>query len=102
MEAFKPLFPAKWVSTGISRGGMASVYHRRFFPGDVDATVPIAAPYNTSRADPAYPTFLASVGGATWAGCRQALIDFQRACLRRTVELQPPSALPIRSAKLST
>lgn len=89
VEAFKPLFPAKWVSTGISRGGMASVYHRRFFPDDVDATVPVAAPYNTSRADPAYPAFLNTVGGATWATCRQALLDFQRESLMRRAELEP-------------
>lgn len=89
VEAFKPLFPAKWVSTGISRGGMAAVYHRRFFPNDVDATVPIVAPYNTSRADPAYPAFLSSVGGAEWATCRQALLDFQRESLMRSAELQP-------------
>lgn len=89
VEAFKPLFPSKWVSTGISRGGMASVYHRRFFPNDVDASVLVAAPYNTARVDPAYPAFLSTVGGPTWSACRQALIDFQRACLGRTAQLLP-------------
>ncbi|MFB1479207.1 hypothetical protein [Corallococcus sp. RDP092CA] len=34
VQAFKPLFPGKW----ISKGGMTSLYHRAFFPRDVDAT----------------------------------------------------------------
>ena len=34
-EAFKTIYTRRWLSTGSSKGGMASVYHRRFFPDDV-------------------------------------------------------------------
>lgn len=38
-EALKELYPGKWVSTGASRGGMTSLFYRRFCADDVTATV---------------------------------------------------------------
>src|SRR4029079_13154058 len=29
----------KWLTTGASKGGMTSLFHRRFYPDDVDGTV---------------------------------------------------------------
>lgn len=89
VQAFKPIFTASWVGTGISKGGMTSVYHRRFYPNDVDATVAMVTPVNDSRVDPRSIPFLRSVGGATWATCRQALLDFQRRSLMMTAAIQP-------------
>jgi hypothetical protein len=43
----------KWVNTGASKGGMTSVYHRRFFPNDLDANVAYVAPLSYSQEDPA-------------------------------------------------
>jgi hypothetical protein len=45
----RPLYPGPWVSTGRSKGGMAALFHRAFFPEDVDATVAVAAPVMTGR-----------------------------------------------------
>ena len=56
VTALKPLYPARWISTGASKGGMASVYHRRFYPADVTATIAYVAP----RVTPIYPR----VGGS--------------------------------------
>jgi len=85
VEILRPIYGAKWVSTGASKGGMTSVYHRRFYPGDVDATVAYVAPLNLSRYDPRYVEFLHQVGDAT---CRQRLRDFQREVLLRRTEME--------------
>lgn len=80
VEAFKPVYSAKWISTGASKGGMTSVYHRRFYPGDVDGTVAYVAPHSLSLNDPRYVTFLDNVGTPE---CRAALSDFEREVLLR-------------------
>ncbi|WP_283133319.1 S28 family serine protease [Rhizohabitans arisaemae] len=86
VRALKPLYPAKWISTGASKGGMASVYHRRFYPGDVDGTVAYVAPNDViDREDHAYDRFFAQVG--TDPACRAALNDLQREALLRREEL---------------
>jgi PS-10 peptidase S37 len=83
------LFPAKWVNTGASKGGMTSVYHRRFYPCDVDATVAYVAPVSLAAGDPAYNTFLTDVGGTDYATCRSDLRAFQRQLLQRRAEIIP-------------
>ena len=72
VTALRPIFDAAWISTGASKGGMTSVYHRRFWPDDVDGTVPYVAPINLGNPDTRYDAFLDTVGDA---GCRQALRD---------------------------
>ncbi|MBK8254578.1 MAG: aminopeptidase [Polyangiaceae bacterium] len=80
VEALKPIYGAKWISTGASKGGMTSVYHRRFYPNDVDGTVAYVAPQSYGDADPRYVDFLNSVGDAA---CRSALQDLQVEILKR-------------------
>ncbi|APR75811.1 putative secreted tripeptidyl aminopeptidase [Minicystis rosea] len=82
VEALRPLYTGKWISTGASKGGMTSVYHRRFHPDDVDGTVAYVAPHSDGVDDHRYVDFLEQVGDAA---CRQKLKDFQReVLLRRT------------------
>ncbi|MFF2525352.1 S28 family serine protease [Streptomyces liangshanensis] len=81
IQALKPLYDGRWVSAGVSKGGMASVYHRRFYPHDVDGTVVYSAPDNVDdRDDSAYDAFLARVGTPA---CRAALETVQRELLLR-------------------
>ena len=86
VEAFAPLYEAAWVSTGASKGGMTSIYHRRFFPDDVDATVAYVAPISFGAPDGRYQAFFDSVGDAT---CRERLHAFQREVLLRRATLEP-------------
>ncbi len=86
VEALKPIFGSAWLNNGASKGGMTSVYHRRFFPNDVVATVADVAPQSYGRDDPRYQVFLERVGTKE---CRQKLIDAQRAMLSRRSELLP-------------
>src|SRR5689334_3507071 len=32
VAALKRIYPQRWISTGASKGGMTSIYHRRFYP----------------------------------------------------------------------
>ncbi|WP_426731824.1 S28 family serine protease [Myxococcus faecalis] len=79
VQAFKPLYPRKWISTGASKGGETMVFFRRFYPDDVDGTVAYVAPlarYDDAR----FVAFQESVGTAE---CRERLKAFQRAALGR-------------------
>ncbi|NTX04519.1 S28 family serine protease [Myxococcus sp. CA040A] len=86
VQAFKPLYPARWLSTGGSKGGVAAVYHRYLYPDDVDATVPYVAPSSHGLRDGRYVHFLAQVGDEA---CRAKLEAFQVDVLRRREELLP-------------
>ncbi|MER6691163.1 S28 family serine protease [Streptomyces minutiscleroticus] len=85
VRLFRRLYPGAWISTGGSKGGMASVYHRRFHPHDVDGTVAYSAPNNVDdREDSAYVRFLEHVGTAA---ARDALKAAQRQMLLRRADL---------------
>ncbi len=78
VAAFKPYYAGRWIGTGASKGGMTSVYHRRFHPDDVDATVAYVAPLSFGENDPRYIDFLDQVGSRD---CRERLSTFQRTAL---------------------
>lgn len=84
VAAFRPIYSGKWVSSGASKGGMASVYHRFFYPGDVDATVPYVAPSSHGTQDPRYVAFVAGLGSTN---CRNRLVKFQRRALKKRAKL---------------
>ncbi|MCT2588403.1 aminopeptidase [Streptomyces sp. N2-109] len=85
VRLFRRLYPRPWISTGGSKGGMASVYHRRFHPHDVNGTVAYSAPDNVDdQDDSAYLRFLETVGTAA---CRDALKTAQRQILLRRAEM---------------
>lgn len=86
VELFKEIFDAEWISTGASKGGKTAVFHRRFYPGDVDATVAYVAPFMFSTEDPRFEPYLRATG--TEEG-RAAIHDFQRRLLERKEELVP-------------
>ena len=62
IKAFKDLYPGKWVSTGISKGAQATIFHRKFYPEDVHVSVPYVAPLNFSDEDRRVYDFLEKVG----------------------------------------
>jgi len=82
IEAFKKaLYSGKWVSTGASKGEMTSVYHRRFYPKDVDATVAYVAPQDVINRQDSYLKFIQEAG--TDPQCNLALRNMQRNTLLR-------------------
>jgi hypothetical protein len=87
VSAFKTVYDGRWIQTGASKGGMTSVYHRRFYPDDVDGVVAYVAPNDVvNPADRAYDRFFDTVGTA---GCRTALDEVQAEALRRRDRLVP-------------
>nr|WP_225937347.1 S28 family serine protease [Myxococcus sp. RHSTA-1-4] len=86
IQAFKPLYTGRWLTTGGSKGGMAAVYHRYFHPDDVDATLAYVAPNVHGLDDVRFVHFLNQVGDED---CRARLRAFQQDALRRREELLP-------------
>ena len=84
VEAFKPIYGSTWISTGFSKGGMTAVYHRRFYPDDVYATVPFVAPILFGAPDGRFLEVVANLGEPE---CRDALITTQREALIRRQEM---------------
>ncbi len=81
----KYVYPnAKFVSTGISKGGQCTMIHRSLYPEDVVASVPYVAPLNLSREDPRIYDFLRTVGTASQ---RQKILAFQKLCFQRKTGL---------------
>ena len=79
--ALKPFYTASWLSTGHSKGGMTSIFHRRFYPEDVDATVAYVTPISFALPDDRYHAFFDSVSNAA---CRENI----RALQNRFLELR--------------
>ncbi len=86
-EAFKEIYQKRWVNTGASKGGMTSVFHRRFFPNDLDGTVSDVAPLSFSNDDARYIQFVEEAGGAKYKSCREQLKALQIGMLKRRDEL---------------
>jgi hypothetical protein len=79
ITALKPIYTTRWLSTGGSKGGMTSIYHRRFYPDDVDGTVAYVAPNDVVNAeDAAYEDFFETVGTPE---CRATLTALEREAL---------------------
>lgn len=86
VESMKKIYPGKWLSTGISKGGQTALYHRAFYPDDVNATVGYVCPLNFSTEDLRVYDFLDHVGDSA---CRSKVHRFQVALLMRKKECLP-------------
>jgi PS-10 peptidase S37 len=73
-QAFHQIYDGAWISTGASKGGMTSIYHRHLYPGDVDGTVAYVAPYNQAAGDTRYDVWFDEVPPAD---CLQRIRDAQ-------------------------
>jgi hypothetical protein len=86
IQQFKPFYKAKWISTGISKGGQATIYHRYFYPNDVDISIPYVAPLNFSSEDERVYSFLENVSTPE---CRERVRAFQEELFKRKDRLMP-------------
>lgn len=85
IQALKPIYEQRWVSTGGSKGGMVSTYHSRFYPDDVAGTVAYVAPNDVVNSDDVYTDFIASAGPRP--ACNRSLLRFQIEALERRERL---------------
>jgi len=86
IQALKSIYKNKWITTGISKGGQTTIYHRYFYPNDVDVSVPYVAPMNLEREDKRIYKHLASVGSEE---SRSKVKNFQIACFENRKQLLP-------------
>ena len=86
VEAFKKIYPGKWISTGISKGGQTTMLFRTFYPDDVDISVPYVGPLCYGVEDGRHEPFLRQVGTAEE---RKKIEDFQLEVLKRKATLLP-------------
>jgi hypothetical protein len=85
-QALRTIYQKKWLATGASKGGMTSVYHRRFYPRDLDGVVAYVAPNDAdNKDDHAYDDFFASVGSTPV--CEDSLEALQREALSRRTDM---------------
>ena len=75
VEIFKEIYPNSWVSSGRSKGGDAAIFHRRFFPADVQATLAYVAPLMLEQYDQRFQEFYNTAGDES---CRERMRQFQR------------------------
>ncbi|MFF0224315.1 S28 family serine protease [Streptomyces sp. NPDC004629] len=84
--ALKKIYPANWLATGGSKGGMTATYYERFYPRDMDGVVAYVAPNDVvDKEDSAYDRFFATVGTKE---CRDRLNGVQREALVRRQALE--------------
>jgi hypothetical protein len=62
VTALKKIYEGAFLTTGGSKGGMTAIYYRRFYPDDVDGTVPYVAPISFGAPDARYAPFLDTLG----------------------------------------
>lgn len=76
VELLKKVYDnSRWINTGISKGGQTTIYHRYYYPEDVDVSVGYVCPLNFSFEDKRVYSFLENVGSDL---CREALLRFQK------------------------
>lgn len=85
-QALRPILSGKWLGTGASKGGMTSIYHQRFFPQDVDATLAYVAPNSQGLADPRSIAFIDARAGGAYA---PAIHAWQQAIFDHRAEVLP-------------
>ena len=85
-NAFKTIYPGKWIATGIIKGGQTTMLYRTFYPDDVDISVPYVGPLCYGVEDGRHEPFLRQVGTAEE---RKKIEDFQLEVLKRKATLLP-------------
>lgn len=83
-QLFKKIYAGKWVSSGISKGGVTAIFFRYFYPNDVDASVVYVAPLNNALEDKRIYSFLDTVGTDA---CREKIKAFQIRLLENREEV---------------
>lgn len=96
-QLLRNIYPEKWVSTGISKGGATTIFYRYFYPNDVDACVPYVAPINWEFEEQRIYSFLDTVGTPE---CRERIKLFQVRMLENRDEILPWLSFYSLGAKL--
>ncbi|MBN1252216.1 MAG: peptidase [Bacteroidales bacterium] len=86
IEILKPIYKGKWLSSGISKGGQTTMYHRFYYPKDIDVSIPYVAPLNFSAQEKRLISFFDNVGSKE---CRDKIKNFQKILLQNKEKILP-------------
>ena len=86
-KTLKGIYAKKWLSTGISKGGMTANFYRAYFPEDVEVSVPYVAPLCADIEDGRHEPFIRNFAGTPQD--RKTILDFQKEVLKRRNKLMP-------------
>ena len=86
IELFKSFYTGPWLTFGISKGGQTAMYHKRFYPADVQATVCYVSPLNFSRTDDRIDQFLKSIAPDS---CLEKIYTLQTYLLSHREDFMP-------------
>ena len=95
VRQFKRILDGKWVSTGMSKGGMTTEMFAYYHPGDMDLYVPYVAPFCNSFADDRMMKFVYEEAGDLQYGetkaakIRGEVLEFQMKLLEYRDVLAP-------------
>ncbi len=78
-QIFKSIYKGKWISTGISKGGVTTIFYKYFYPYDVDISIPYVAPLTEGLEDKRIYQFLDTIGTDE---CRKKIVAFQKFMLK--------------------
>lgn len=82
----KTIYPGKWLSTGISKGGQTTLFYSVLYPNEMDAYAPYVGPLCSSVADKRPAEYLAQMGTQEE---RDAIETFQKELLKRRNRMIP-------------
>ena len=85
--ALNAVYPQKWISTGVSKGGHTTMIYQTFFPNDMDAAVSYVGPLNRDIVDGRHEVFLREKVGTPQD--RAAVQAFQLEILKRRSKMLP-------------
>lgn len=97
-NTFKTIYPEKWISTGISKGGQTTMLYRAYFPEDVDFSVPYVGPLCKGVEDGRHEPFLRKVGTKAE---RKKIKTFQLEVLKRKANMLPLLKEYVEKTKLT-
>jgi len=95
VQVFKTLYHARWLITGVSKGGETAIFHDYYYPHDFAGTFAWSAPSITDTFGHSYDDFLANVGTAA---CRTALLQAQIRALRNRTAVETKLAAAAQAA----
>ncbi|HEY2443734.1 MAG TPA: S28 family serine protease [Streptosporangiaceae bacterium] len=95
VQVFKQLYHARWLISGVSKGGETAIFHDFYYPGDFSGTFAWSAPSITHTFSRTYDNFLSSVGTPA---CRAALLEAQRRALRHRAAMEVMLAAEAKAA----
>jgi len=86
VNTFKKAYKSKWISMGYSKGGRTCIYHKYYFPNDVDATLSFVAPITLKEADDRFHDHIKKIHTPEEY---TKMLKFQRLLLLKRDELKP-------------